>query len=45
MKRAYAKRLQEVFTRDIGIPFVISNGYDVAPPRLEIDVRREDKKK
>jgi phage gp29-like protein len=42
MKCADAMRLQEVFTRDIGIPFIAYNGYDrAAPPRLKIKIRRD----
>lgn len=42
MKLADAMRLQETFTRDIGIPFIAYNGYDkAAPPRLKIKIRRD----
>lgn len=39
MKRADARRIEEMFTRDIGTPFVAWNGYDrAAPPRLKIKI-------
>lgn len=37
-----ARRLEEMFVRDIGAPFVAWNGFsDAAPPRLKIAIARE----
>lgn len=42
MKVFYASCIQEMFVRDIGVPFVAYNGYDrAAPPRLKIKIRRD----
>lgn len=39
MKRADARRLEEMVTRDIGTPFVAWNGFDkAAAPRLKIKI-------
>lgn len=43
MKRRDAKTISEMFTRDIGRPFVQWNGYDrAAPPRLHISLTRDE---
>lgn len=39
MKRADARRIEEMFTRDVGTPFIRWNGFDrAAPPRLKIKI-------
>lgn len=42
-ERADARRVEEMFTRDIGLPFTIWNGMDrAAPPRLKIQITRDN---
>ena len=42
LQLADARRVEEVFVRDIGRPFVAWNGYGAAsPPRLKIQITRE----
>lgn len=42
LARADARRIEEMFVRDIGRPFVAWNGYgNAAPPRLKIQIARE----
>jgi phage gp29-like protein len=41
--RADARRIEEMFVRDIGRPFQIWNGFDrAAPPRLKIQITRDN---
>jgi phage gp29-like protein len=41
--RADARRVEEMFTRDLGVPFVKWNGLDrAAPPRLKIQITRDN---
>lgn len=43
MKRADAKRFEEMFVRDIGRTFVAWNGYDrAAPPRVKLKITRDE---
>jgi hypothetical protein len=42
-ERADARRVEEMFTRDIGVPFTKWNGLDrAAPPRLKIQITRDN---
>lgn len=42
-ERADARRVEEMFTRCIGVPFCIWNGLDAAaPPRLRIQITRDN---
>jgi phage gp29-like protein len=43
LERADARRVEEMFTRDIGVPFTKWNGLDrAAPPRLKIQITRDN---
>jgi phage gp29-like protein len=43
LARADARRIEEMFVRDIGIPFKVWNGFDrAAPPRLKIQITRDN---
>jgi phage gp29-like protein len=45
-ERADARRVEEMFVRDIGLPFKIWNGFDrAAPPRLKIQITRDNKER
>lgn len=46
LKRADARRVEEMFVRDIGAWFNVWNGYDrAAPPRLKIQITRDNKER
>ena len=43
LARADAARIEDMVSRDIGVPFVAYNGFDrAAPPRLKIQIRRDN---
>lgn len=42
-ERAHARRIEDMFTRCVGAPFVVFNGLDrAAPPRLKIQITRDN---
>jgi phage gp29-like protein len=42
-ERSHARRIEDMFTRCVGAPFVVFNGLDrAAPPRLKIQITRDN---